>query len=89
MENLVTLFSQLRKDLQGIIKTLANLSKTQEQVLLEKWIRKERAVKALGISSRTFQRLTTSGQLPFSKVNGIVFIKITDLDELLNNNYKS
>lgn len=89
MDKLDIIVSQFRKDLQGMIKTLANHVKTHEQVVMEKWVRKEKVMKMMGISSRTFQRLTSSGQLPYSKINGIVFISVSDIDELLNKNYNN
>lgn len=89
MEDLVVLCRQMKNELQGVVKSLATISKTKEQLLLENWVRKDQAMKILGVSSRTFQRLTHSGQLPCSKVNGMIYIKVSDIDLLLNSHYKA
>lgn len=88
MNNLVVLYSELKREMQGLKKTLVKLSKTHSQRLMEEWLRKDECMKLMGISNRTLNRLTHSGQLPFSKINGLVYIKTTDLERLLNENYK-
>jgi hypothetical protein len=88
MKELLSLCSEIKRDLQEIIRSLAKITKTHAQVLIDEWSRKDETLKILGISSRTFNRLTNTGQLPFSKVNGLIFVKTTDIEGLLNKNYK-
>lgn len=89
MNDLVDLFSEMKRDLQGMKKSLAKLLETPSKRLAEEWTRKDDCMKLLGISSRTFNRLTKSGKLPYSKINGIIYIKTTDIDHLLNTHYKA
>ena len=43
---------------------------------------------ALGMSYKTLLRLRKSGALPYSKVNGKIYFKREDIDQLLANNYR-
>jgi len=88
MDELFVLCREIKSDLQEIIRSLAKITKSRTQLFVEEWSRKDETLKILGISSRTFNRLTSSGQLPFSKVNGLTYIKTTDIEGLLNKNYK-
>ena len=88
MDELMAICKDIKSDLQEIYRSLAKITKTRTLLLVDEWNRKDQALKILGISSRTFNRLTSSGQLPFSKVNGLTYIKTTDIEGLLNKNYK-
>jgi len=87
MNDLLVLYSEIKRELQGLKKSLAKISESRAHQLLEEWNRKPDAMRIMGISARTLNRLTATGQLPFSKVGGIVFIKSTDIEHLLNENY--
>ena len=81
------LCNDIKSDLQGVIKSLAKITKTHTQLVSEEWNRKEEVLKLLAISPRTFNRLISTGKLPYSKVSGITFIKTSDVEKLLNENY--
>lgn len=87
MNDLLVLYSEIKRDLQGMKRSLAKIAESHSHGLMEEWCRKEECMKIMGISARTFSRLTGSGKLPFSKVNGLVFIKTADIERLLNENY--
>jgi len=89
MFELIELCNGIKGDLQGIIKTLAKITKTRTQLFSDEWNRKDAVLKLLGISPRTFNRMIYSGQLPYSKINGIIYIKTTDVENLLNENYRN
>ncbi len=42
---------------------------------------------ALGVSTKTLQRLRNCGALPFSRVHGKIYFKRSDVEQLLENNY--
>ena len=77
----------MRRELQLLTKAVAQISKTHAQRLIEEWNKKAQVLKMLGISTRTLDKLTSSGKLPVSKVNGLIYIKTTDIEKLLNENY--
>lgn len=89
MTDLADLIGEMKRDMQWMKKSLAKILETPSQHLAEEWTRKDDCLKLLGISDRTFNRLTKSGKLPYSKVNGIIYIKTTDIDHLLNAHYKA
>lgn len=77
----------MRRELELLSKTVALIIKTQSQRLAEEWNKKAQVLKILGISTRTLDKLTSSGKLPISKINGLIFIKTSDIERLLNDNY--
>lgn len=87
MFELVELCKDIKSDLQGIIKSLAKITKTRTQLMEDEWSRKETVLKVLKISPRTFNRLCSKGLLPYSKVNGLTFVKTSDVEKLLNEHY--
>lgn len=89
MNEILILFGEIKREVQGLTKALAKFSKTHAQRLMEEWNRTPEVLKILGISNRTLNRLTNTGKLPHSKVNGLVYIKTTDIERLLNENYQN
>lgn len=87
MNPLLSICSDIKKDLQEISKSLANLIDLKNQKIAGDWNRQEDVLKIMGISSRTFGRLIKSGQLPITKINGSVFVKTSDLNEMLNSHH--
>lgn len=87
MNEILIIFGEIKRDVQGLKKALAQFSKTHAQRLREEWQRTPEVMKIMGISNRTLTRLTNSGKLPFSKVNGLVYVKTSDIEKLLNENY--
>lgn len=70
--------SQLREDLDKINKKIpANNS----------WLTIEEACKLLKISRRTMQTYRDEGLLGYSKVQGRVFIRLSDIEKMLNKYY--
>jgi len=87
---MIELSSQLkamRTELQAIIKTLAILANRNTPAKIGEWLRQDQVLKIMGISTRTFSRLTSSGRLPTSKIGGLIYIRTDDVDLLLNENY--
>ena len=89
MYELMQLCNDIKSDLQGVIKSLAKITKIQSRFLgiNDEWNRKEEVLKLLAISPSTFYRLIRTGDLPYSKVGGITFIKTSDVEKLLKENY--
>jgi hypothetical protein len=63
----------------------ATINKANSQPV-SAWIRTPEACKRLNISSSSLQNLRNSGKLPFSKVNGTIFYRVTDVESLLESN---
>lgn len=58
-----------------------------EQAILEDWIDNQDVMSRLHISVRTLQKLRSNGILPYTKVNGKIYYRRQDVEELLNKNY--
>lgn len=58
-----------------------------EQAILEDWIDNQDVMSRLHISVRTLQKLRSNGILPYTKVNGKIYYRRQDVEELLNRNY--
>lgn len=77
----------LSGELKEIKAQLQYLKKTRAEIFNESWIDGQDVLIALNISQRTLQTLRDSGTLPFSKLNGKFYYKVSDLEALLESNY--
>lgn len=68
-----------RLQLLNDLKMLLNFKPTATK----EWLRSSEVRKMLKISPGTLQALRVSGKLKASKVGGILFYKISDIEELL------
>jgi hypothetical protein len=57
--------------------------------LSDKWVEHHKALQIFQCTSRTLQSYRSNGFLPYSKIGGKIFYLITDIDELLQSNYKT
>jgi hypothetical protein len=89
MEELIILCKGIVNDLREIKKTLAIICKLRNPQLSDDWNRKDVTIKLLDISPRTYYRLLETKKLPYSKVNGIVYVKSSEIEKLLNDNFKN
>lgn len=64
-------------------ETLVNVTNIRNE-----WMNGLEVSHALGMSYKTLLRLRKSGALPYSKVNGKIYFKREDIDQLLANNYR-
>lgn len=88
MNEILILFGEIKRDVQGLKKALAQFSRTHAQRLQEEWQRTPEVMKILGISNRTLNRLIHSGELPVSKIHGLNYFKTSDIEKLLHENYQ-
>lgn len=52
----------------------------------DKWLDNTDVQELLHISTRTLQRLRTSGMLKYSKVNGKIYYRLSDINTMLEQN---
>ena len=64
------------------------ISNLVRHTALEDWLTGDDAQKMLNISERTLQTLRSNGTLAYSKLNGKLYYRRQDLQDLLSNNYK-
>lgn len=53
----------------------------------EDWVDAQDVMQKLHISVRTLQTLRTNGTLPFSRIGGKLYYRISDILKVLNKNY--
>lgn len=71
---------QLGADLEKVMRKLLVAPPTPLQ---KPWLRSHEVRKLLKISHGTLQHLRDSGQLKFSKVGGIFFYEVRDIEEMM------
>lgn len=79
----------MRHELEALSKSVAQMNKTHAQLLTEEWITKDQAMRILKICPRTLNSLKSSGKLPYSKVQGTLYFRTADIENLLKQNYIS
>jgi hypothetical protein len=87
MEEIVKGILALSGELKEVKAQLQYLRKTRAEIFNETWIDGQDVLLALNISPRTLQTLRDSGTLPFSRLNGKFYYKVSDLEALLESNY--
>lgn len=84
---------QMLFELSGSVRELMALilviKRTKTDTSIQTWIDGQQVMDKLKISRRTLQSMRSTGALPFSRLNGKYYYKVTDLEQLLNKNYKS
>jgi len=79
----------LTQDIKTIKAYLLNFHKSRLEQFSEEWIDGQVVMQTLHISKRTLQSLRDGGVLPYSRINGKFYYKISDMETLLESNYSS
>ncbi|WP_417238082.1 helix-turn-helix domain-containing protein [Bizionia sp.] len=82
--DLLLALSQEIKDLKARIELLRH---SRAEVLKDTWIDNQDVLHTLHISKRTLQTFRDNGTLPYSKVKGKFYYKVSDVEQLLQDNY--
>lgn len=70
----------------ALLKELSKLIASQQSLPPKRWLKSHEVQKLLKISPGTLQHLRDSGQMKFSKVGGIIFYDVGDVEEMINTN---
>lgn len=73
----------LQKLREEIINDLKELLQVREQ---KKWLRTRDVIKILQCSPNSVQNLRIRGQLPYTKVGGVIYYLATDLEKMMVQN---
>lgn len=71
----------LKTEIINEIKQCFQISATNEI-----WLKSKEIRKILGCSEGTLVNLRSTGTLPYSKINGTIYYRKSDLDNLFNSN---
>lgn len=83
MEGKDKLIQELLLEVKEIKLAITSSFKKSET---DKWLDNTDVQELLHISTRTLQRLRTSGMLKYSKVNGKIYYRLSDINTMLEQN---
>jgi len=89
MSEILPILSGIRHEMETMNKSLAKMTKTHAQIISEEWVTPDQVKATLDISDRTLANLKKSGQLPCSKINGLIYYRTIDIENLLKLNYSN
>ena len=87
MTDIITMLVQLSHSFEEVRTYVLALKKSELQDFKETWIDGQDVMQTLYISKRTLQSLRDSGHLPYSRINGKFYYKVSDIKNLLDLNY--
>jgi len=87
MNELIKILTLLSKDFQVMKDYIHSLNKSKIDVFRETWIDGQDVMQSLHISKRSLQTLRDNNILPFSRINGKFYYKVSDIENLLQSNY--
>ena len=87
MTEIIDLLLTLSQEIKDIKARIELLQLSKAEVLKDTWIDNQDVLQTLHISKRTLQTFRTNGTLPYSKVQGKFYYKVSDVEQLLQDNY--
>ena len=87
MEDVLSMLIRLIQDFEVIKAYILSLSKSKIDHFKETWIDGQAVLQTLGIGKRSLQTLRDNGILPYSRINGKFYYKVSDIVKLLEKNY--
>ena len=89
MNDLAEMLQSLKLQVAAINAKLVTSPSTAIDQFANSWLDGQDVMQVLHISKRTLQNLRDSKTLPFSRVNGKFFYKLSDIESILESNYSS
>jgi hypothetical protein len=87
MSEIIDLILRLSDDVKLVKAYLQTFRKSKFELFQDNWIDGQDVMLALHISKRTLQSLRDSRVLPYSRINGKFYYKVSDIEALLEANY--
>ncbi|MDP3314086.1 helix-turn-helix domain-containing protein [Lutibacter sp.] len=87
MIELADLILALSLEIKELKVRLEIFRQSRAEKLKDTWLDNQDVMQTLHISTRTLQSFRDNGTLPFSKVGGTFYYKVSDIEEILQNNY--
>ena len=89
MNEIMDMILTLTQDIKTVKAYLLNFHKSRLEQFSDEWIDGQIVMQTLHISKRTLQSLRDSGVLPYSRINGKFYYKVSDIEALLESSYSS
>jgi tRNA U34 5-carboxymethylaminomethyl modifying GTPase MnmE/TrmE len=87
MQEIINMVAVIKKDIRELHAEIKKLTKTHTQQLSEEWIQREQVMQILNIKERKLQSMRDNGTLPYSQIDGKIYYRTTDVENLLKQNY--
>ena len=88
MTEIIELILSLSQEIKTIKAYLQHFQKSRLERFSEAWIDGQDVMQSLHISKRTLQTLRDSEMLPYSRINGKFYYKVSDIEKMLEANYQ-
>lgn len=87
MKELFDIVQGMLEEMRVLKKEIKYVKTSRVDEFKETWVDGQEVLQMLHISPRTLQRLRDCEILPFSRINGKFYYKITDVEAILEKNY--
>lgn len=87
MSEIVDLVLALSQQIKELKVHIELIKQTRAEKFKETWLDNQDVMQALHISKRTLQTFRDNGTLPYSKVGGTFYYKVSDIEHILQSNY--
>jgi hypothetical protein len=87
MSEIIDLILSLSQEIKNIKTRIELLRLSRAERLNDTWIDNQDVLQTLHISRRMLQTFRKNGMLPFSKVQGKFYYRVSDIEKLLLSNY--
>jgi len=78
-EDLISFKHELLDEIKSIVRDVQDKGG-------KRWLRSRDVRKVLGISHGTLQNMRINGSLPFTKVGGVIFYDVNDINKMIESN---
>lgn len=89
MKELFDLIMILSHEIRELKLRIERIRTNKKSYLKETWIDNQDVMQMLHISQRTLQTLRSNGTIPYSKIKGKFYYKVTDIERILESNYSN
>lgn len=89
MKEIVRMMLELSQEIKTIKAHVEVFRHTNLEKLNATWVDGQEVLQVLSISKRTLQTLRDKRSLPYSRINGKFYYKLSDIENMLESNYTS
>lgn len=89
MKELFDLIMILSHEIRELKLRIERIRTNKKSYLKETWIDNQEVMQMLHISQRTLQTLRSNGTIPYSKIKGKFYYKVSDIERILESNYSN
>ncbi len=87
MTEIIDLLMSLSQEIKDIKARVDLLRQSRAERLKDTWLDNQDVLQTLHISKRTLQTFRSNGTIPYSKIQGKFYYKVSDIEQLLQDNY--